>query len=314
VQPLQERGLVEERLLRGGERQVGQHLRVQLLPVALPVRELVGDDVRLEEDGVPEDRHVAREDVAGSEGEREGEADQGEVAHAGARAHVLAGDARDVARELPVGQHRQLATGEPLGEGTGVEPLGEHPHLGLARLAWHRDQVPEVGAELLAERDAPDAPPGAPVVQRVPRVDAQRRALHQRADRRGTQQHAPQEAGPDHHVERRHRPVGGPIGDVDVGVRLGGGNFGRLGHSCSFPTRSLFRGYLLAAADGRRDGPKCSLRMPEARWHGPCFFSPRRPKRGRARNGRKGAAVNNIFYIIGVVVVVLVILGYFGFR
>src|SRR6185295_10029305 len=44
------------------------------------------------------------------------------------------------------------------------------------------------------------------------------------------------------------------------------------------------------------------------------FFRPRRPKRGRARNGRKGAAVNNIFYIIGVVVVVLVILGYFGFR
>ncbi len=31
-------------------------------------------------------------------------------------------------------------------------------------------------------------------------------------------------------------------------------------------------------------------------------------------SGRKGAAVNNIFYIIGVVVVVLVILGYFGFR
>jgi hypothetical protein len=43
-------------------------------------------------------------------------------------------------------------------------------------------------------------------------------------------------------------------------------------------------------------------------------FFPRRPKRGRARNGRKGAAVNNIFYLIGVVVVVLVILGYFGFR
>jgi hypothetical protein len=30
--------------------------------------------------------------------------------------------------------------------------------------------------------------------------------------------------------------------------------------------------------------------------------------------GPKGELMNNIFYIIGVVVVVLVILGYFGFR
>jgi hypothetical protein len=34
----------------------------------------------------------------------------------------------------------------------------------------------------------------------------------------------------------------------------------------------------------------------------------------RAADARKEELMNNIFYIIGVVVVVLIILGYFGFR
>jgi hypothetical protein len=45
-------------------------------------------------------------------------------------------------------------------------------------------------------------------------------------------------------------------------------------------------------------------------WHGRCSFL----ANGAAGAGPKGELMNNIFYIIGVVVVVLVILGYFGFR
>lgn len=62
-------------------------------------------------------------------------------------------------------------------------------------------------------------------------------------------------------------------------------------------------------------GSKFSVRVPEARWHGSCCFSGgRRDETPTGPIGRKGAAVNSIFYIIGVVVVVLFVLGYFGFR
>src|SRR5581483_4111992 len=70
----------------------------------------------------------------------------------------------------------------------------------------------------------------------------------------------------------------------------------------------------------RGDGAgKCSVRMTEPRWHGSCSSRTRGTKRSRldrdgTRSGRKGAAVNSIFYIIGVVVVVLFVLGYFGLR
>jgi hypothetical protein len=45
-------------------------------------------------------------------------------------------------------------------------------------------------------------------------------------------------------------------------------------------------------------------------WHGRCLIF----GKAGSRCGPKGELMNNIFYIIGVVVVVLVILGYFGFR
>ena len=45
-------------------------------------------------------------------------------------------------------------------------------------------------------------------------------------------------------------------------------------------------------------------------WHGRCSG----PRWAEVRGPEKERAMNNVFYIIGVVVVVLAILGYFGFR
>jgi hypothetical protein len=45
-------------------------------------------------------------------------------------------------------------------------------------------------------------------------------------------------------------------------------------------------------------------------WHGRCCLDRQQAKRGP----RKERLMNNVFYIIGVVVVVLAVLGYFGFR
>jgi hypothetical protein len=64
--------------------------------------ELVGDDVRLEEPGILEDRDVAGEDIANAQGGWPGETREREAAHLRAGPHALAGDRSDVARQVSV--------------------------------------------------------------------------------------------------------------------------------------------------------------------------------------------------------------------
>jgi hypothetical protein len=59
VEALRERRLDERRFPRRHECEVRERLRVELLPVSLPVDELVADDVRLEDARVTKERDVA---------------------------------------------------------------------------------------------------------------------------------------------------------------------------------------------------------------------------------------------------------------
>src|SRR5262245_6106657 len=105
--------------------------------------DLVRKNVRLDQSRVSEDRHVARQQVAGADGERKGEPDQRETANSGARSHVLAGDAGDVPGERSVDLYGQLTTGDPLQDDLVVQTAGERLNLGLADLARHHLHVPD---------------------------------------------------------------------------------------------------------------------------------------------------------------------------
>src|SRR4051812_20907809 len=107
--------LHQKGLTGGGHCQIRQGLRFQLAPVSLPMTELMGDDVRLENVQVPKDCHVPREHVACSKGERENQHCHGEIPHLCARLDSLARDRRDVAREMPIYLYREFSTCESFG-------------------------------------------------------------------------------------------------------------------------------------------------------------------------------------------------------
>ena len=56
--------LYQDRVVRRAERQISDGLRLKFLVVAFSMAELVRDDVRLEDAGVPEDGDVAGKNVA----------------------------------------------------------------------------------------------------------------------------------------------------------------------------------------------------------------------------------------------------------
>ena len=113
VQALAARGLPQHRVTGGRERQIGEGLGVELFPVALAMAELVGDDVRLEEPGILEDRDVAGEDIANAQRGGPGETRNRETAHLHTGPHVLAGDRGDIARQVPVDPDGRLSAGQP---------------------------------------------------------------------------------------------------------------------------------------------------------------------------------------------------------
>src|SRR5688572_24309748 len=100
--------------------------------------ELVGDDVRLEETGILEDRDVAGEDIANAQGGWPGETREGEAAHLRAAPHVLAGNRSDVACQVPVDPGGRLAAGQAFSGELVVETRHEPAHLGHMRLPGHR--------------------------------------------------------------------------------------------------------------------------------------------------------------------------------
>jgi hypothetical protein len=172
--------------------------------------------VRLEGARVLEDRDVTRQHVAGPEREREGQPRQGEAAHLGARSHALAGDARDVAREMPVNLHRQLTAPAAVRNELIVQALGEGPDLRLTNVARHRHEVMHVGAELPAEVDLPDPSAVAPIAERAAEVRAKHRRLHHASERRDPEQGPHHQRRPDHEIDRRDRPVRRPVRDADL--------------------------------------------------------------------------------------------------
>jgi hypothetical protein len=86
----------------------------------------------------------------------------------------------------------------------------------------------------------------------------------------------------------------------DPGIRDPFGPKSR-GHGNSFRERAAPGGHGATARD------KSQYIQAALAWHGRCSH-------GGSNTTRKEKAMNNVFYIIGVVVVVLVVLGYLGFR
>src|SRR6185369_3211426 len=118
--------------------------------------ELVGDDVRLEEPGILEDRDVAGEDIAHAQGGWPGETREREAAHLRAGPHALAGDRSDVARQVPVDPGGRLAAGQTMPGELLVEACRELVDLGDIRLPGHGQEVIDIGAEFPAKINAPD--------------------------------------------------------------------------------------------------------------------------------------------------------------
>ena len=156
---------------------------------------------------------VAGEDVARAQRRREGEPHEREPPHLCARAHALAGDARDVLGEMPVRPPRDLTARRAVGHQLVVEPRRERGHLGLAQLAGHGDEMPGVRPQLAAERDLADAAPVAPVAERAGEIQADGGRLHHAPRRRRPEQHARGQGRDDQEIDGRDRPVGGAVRD-----------------------------------------------------------------------------------------------------
>ncbi len=126
------------------------------------------------------------------------------------------GDAGDVTGEVPIDLDRELAARDALERELVAQALGERARLGLPDLARHRDQVVQIGPELVAEGDLPDAPAVVPVSERAREIHAERRALQDPTERGGAEQHPRDQRRRHDEIERSHRPVRRPVRDPDV--------------------------------------------------------------------------------------------------
>ena len=212
--------------------------RPGLVPVSFPVAEFVRNDMRLEQADVPEDGHVAGQDIAGTQRKWHRKADQREAAHFRAGSNVLPGDAGDVIRQVPLDGDRRLAPRDALEDQLVVEAGGEDGHLPLARLARHGHEMAQVGAELPEEDDAAESFAGR--ASRAPRCPGKPRGSPpaRRARWGGAEQEAGHQRSRHQQVHGRHRPVGSTVRDPDL-VHRDGHRRRAPRHSPQAPTRGF---------------------------------------------------------------------------
>src|SRR5258707_5143277 len=102
--------------------------------------ELMGEDVRLEEPGILEDRDVDGEDIAHPQGGWPGETREREAPYLHAGPHALPGDRGDIPRQVLVDPGGRVTAGQPFAGELVVETWREPLYLGDIRLPGHRHE------------------------------------------------------------------------------------------------------------------------------------------------------------------------------